>query len=139
MPLGNFSIDTMMNLHSPTRSISAFVNVSIFVLECGFDSRSRIWKKVDLFTMLVELDLLFRSEEYTPQPSEVVELMATFYRQIEGATVDAADIPGIYYKAALQATNDKVNRLRRGCIISGILRRQDHKRIMHALHGAGLA
>lgn len=89
--------------------------------------------------MLVELDLLFRSEEYTPQPSEVVELMATFYRQIEGATVDAADIPGIYYKAALQATNDKVNRLRRGCIISGILRRQDHKRIMHALHGAGLA
>lgn len=109
-----------------------------FIMECGFENRSRIWKKADLFTVLVELDILFRSDEPIPQPSDVVENLTGFYGQIDAATVDAADVPGIYYKAALQATNDKVNRLRRGCVIGSVLRGHDHESIMAALREANL-
>jgi len=39
------------------------------ITECGFDGRNRIWKKADLFTVLVELDSLAQSGASLPQPS----------------------------------------------------------------------
>ena len=103
------------------------------ITECGFESSSRLWKKADLFTVIVELDTLFRTDIAAPQPSELLELLTTFYNRIEVTSVDAGDVPGVYYKAALQATNDKVNRLRRGAIISGILRHKSDDEIMGEL------
>lgn len=110
-----------------------------FITECGFESRNRIWKKADLFTVIVELDILFREDQGRLHPSIVVETLTEFYCAIDVATPGAADIVGIYYKAAIQATNDKVNRLRRGIVIGGVLRGQDHASIMGALQGANLA
>lgn len=91
------------------------------VSECGFDRRCRIWKKADLFTILVELDRLAESGHPLPQPSELIEILTNFYGQIENSGMDGGGVPGIYYKAAIQATNDKVNRLRRAHIIGGLL------------------
>jgi hypothetical protein len=108
------------------------------IIECGFDSRSRLWKKADLFTVLVELDSLFRAGGPIPQPSELLELLTGFYDRIETASVDAGDVPGIHYKAAIQATNDKMNRLRRAYVIGGLLRRHDFDQIMHSLREVGL-
>lgn len=108
------------------------------IMECGFEPRSRIWKKADLFTVIVELDLLFRSDVPMPQPSDLLTLLTTFYNRIEAATIGTGDVPGVYYKAAIQATNDKVNRLRRAAVIGGILRRRSDEEIIDALRQDGL-
>jgi hypothetical protein len=42
-------------------------------------------------------------------------------------------LPGIYYKAALQATNDRVNRVRRGEIIGGLLEGKSYEEILKTL------
>lgn len=109
------------------------------ITECGFDKRSRLWKKADLFTVIVELDTLFRSNDPVPQPSELLEALTTFYSAIETASVDAVDVHGIYYKAAIQATNDKVNRIRRAVIIASVLRNIDATETMEMLKKDGLA
>ena len=108
------------------------------ITECGFDPKSRLWKKADLFTALVELDTLAESGSTLPQPLQLLELLSSFYDRIETASLDAGDVAGIYYKAAIQATNDKVNRLRRACVIGGVLRKHDFERIMESLRENGL-
>jgi hypothetical protein len=81
----------------------------------------------------VELDTVFRDREQVPQPSELLALLTTFYNRIDAASLDTGDVPGVYYKAAIQATNDKVNRLRRAAIIAGILRQKSDGEIMRIL------
>lgn len=100
------------------------------VAECGFENRSRVWKKADLFTLLVELDSLYRETGALPQPSDLLTMMNVFYQAAESANVEAGSIPGVYYKAALQATNDKVNRLRRAIIVGGVLRSRTNEQIL---------
>ena len=109
-----------------------------FLEECGFPSKSRIWKKADLFTVLVELDLFFTAGR-TILPSEFLGRLETFYSGIQPDVVSDVDIVGIYYKASLQATNDRVNRLRRGTIIGGILAGIASDEILNSLHERGLA
>lgn len=109
------------------------------IAECGFDRKSRLWKKADLFTVLVELDSLSEEREEIPQPSELLERLTTFYDSIDSTNVDVSSVRGIYYKAALQATNDKVNRLRRAQIIAGIIRGHEDADIWEALESKGLA
>ena len=109
------------------------------VSECGFDRKCRIWKKADLFTLLIELDALSISGAVMPQPSELLERLTGFYDSIDSGSVAAGSVSGIYYKAAVQATNDKVNRLRRACIISGIIRGLPQEQILAELQGSGLS
>ncbi|MGD1979766.1 MAG: hypothetical protein PVJ98_10255, partial [Akkermansiaceae bacterium] len=65
--------------------------------------------------------------------------LTTFYDSIDSANVDGSSVRGIYYKAAVQATNDKVNRLRRAQIIGGIIRGHEDADIWGALESKGLA
>jgi hypothetical protein len=109
------------------------------ITECGFERKSRLWKKADLFTVLVELDSLSEEREEIPQPSELLDRLTTFYDSIDSANVDGSSVRGIYYKAAVQATNDKVNRLRRAQIIGGIIRGHEDADIWGALESKGLA
>ena len=109
------------------------------ITECGFQQKSRIWKKADLFTVAIEIDFILTQEKGDLQPSDVLERLTDFYRQIESSSVDSTDVPGIYYKAALQATNDKVNRLRRAVIVGGVLRNRSFEDIMTSLASDGLA
>lgn len=100
----------------------AFEDVFAFIEECGFLSKSRIWKKSDLFTALIELTLLRNIANLTLQPSVVIERLESFYDRVESAADNSADsVAYIYYKAAVQASNDRVNRIRRGVIFNGIL------------------
>ncbi len=108
------------------------------IAECGFDPRSRIWKKADLFTLIIELDMLLRSGDQVVQPSDLLNDLTNFYNKMESTTLDSSDVPSIYYKAALQATNDKVNRLRRALIIAGILRQKSNEDIIENLRSNGL-
>jgi len=108
------------------------------ITECGFDRRCRLWKKADLFTLLVELDSLSEEREEMPQPSLLLERLTTFYDSIDSTNVDSNSIQGTYYKAAVQATNDKVNRLRRAQIVAGIIRGHSNDVISSALEFKGL-
>ncbi|MGH8058164.1 MAG: hypothetical protein ACREOH_13170, partial [Candidatus Entotheonellia bacterium] len=85
---------------------------------------SRVWKKADLFTLLIEIDQCLNVLKVNLQPSLAVEKLNKFYDAVEALGVDVSSMASIYYKAALQASNDRVNRLRRGTIIGGII--QDH-------------
>ncbi|WP_191555011.1 DUF262 domain-containing protein [Brevundimonas aurantiaca] len=95
--------------------------VLAFLDECGFDDTSRIWRKADLYTAIVEIDYLLEAGATDIQPSVVLDRLGTFYAGIETAGVSGSTLSGIYYKATVQASNDRSNRVRRGLIISGIL------------------
>ncbi len=105
-----------------------------FINECGFSPNSRIWKKAELFTVIVELDSLFR-DGIDLQPSDVVNRLTTFFDAVE-KRIDTT-IGGLYYKASIQATNDRLNRVRRGVIISGIISGNSLEIIYENLSGLG--
>jgi hypothetical protein len=106
--------------------------------ECGFDPKSRAWKKADLFTLFTELDRALLFGEIQMQPHEIVEACETFYQNVERSNLGESTIHGIYYKAALQASNDRINRLRRGVIVSGVIRALNEAEILEELHKMGL-
>jgi hypothetical protein len=90
-----------------------------FIEECGFPKRSRIWKKADLFTIIIELDSAFE-HDVKFQPVEIVERLMHFYEIVDNDS-GHNKITQTYYKAALQASNDRINRIRRGVAIFHLL------------------
>ncbi len=58
------------------------------------------------------------------KPGAVGERLKAFYSAVDaaGANGGSDDIAGTYYKSALQASNDKSSRIRRGDIIRNVLR-----------------
>ncbi len=118
---------------------SRLERVFSFLDECAFESESRAWKKADLFTLLVELDQALRTGPDELQPSQVLERMSAFYSGVDEASIDQVRIHSIYYKAALQASNDKINRVRRGLIVAGILEGVTDATILKRLKKEGLA
>jgi hypothetical protein len=109
-----------------------------FINECGFERKSRIWRKADLFTVLIELYCALLQEGLRLQPSDVVANLSSFYSDIDAGSLNQGDIAGIYYKAALQASNDRLNRVRRGLIIGGIIRNVARAEIKSTLQQHGL-
>ncbi|HWA18470.1 MAG TPA: DUF262 domain-containing protein [Devosia sp.] len=106
-----------------------------FVAECGFPSSSRIWKKADLLTVLVELDSVLNQEKRPLDPSDVLSDLERFFAQVSD---QKNEIGTLYYKSALQASNDRANRLRRGLIVGGLLRKQPEKAILEQLEALSL-
>jgi hypothetical protein len=104
-----------------------------FITECGFDAESRIWRKSDLFTAIVEFDRLIDVELVRLQPSDVVERVNSFFEKIDTSSIGPSTLPRIYYKATVQASNDRVNRVRRGVIFSGVVKGLDEVDIVGEL------
>lgn len=114
-------------------------NTFDFLNECGFDPKSRAWKKADLFTLLVELDQCLHIRNLALQPSRVLQGLTNFYDIVDNSAVNQEQISSIYYKAALQASNDKINRIRRGLVISGNLVENSYEMTLEQLKVEGLA
>ncbi|TCT19699.1 uncharacterized protein DUF262 [Thiobaca trueperi] len=114
-------------------------NIFDFIEECGFDPKTRAWKKADLFTLLIELDQVLHIRNERLQPSKVLEELTSFYDGVDSSGVNQGSVSSIYYKAALQASNDKINRVRRGAIIGGILLELSESEIREKLRVEGLA
>lgn len=96
-----------------------------FIDECGFPKNSRIWKRSDLFTAIVSLDRKIL-ENSSLSPTLVVNQLEYFYEEVDEQGMTSRSIAvGIYAKAAIQASNDRINRIRRGVIIEAILSGSD--------------
>lgn len=110
-----------------------------FIEECGFGEKSRAWRKADLLSLIVELDNLLFKEHVPLERHVVVETLEGFYSTIDTTVVDSSTVSAIYYKSALQASNDRINRVRRGVVISGKLRSITDSEILAELFAQGLA
>lgn len=111
------------NDHFPRRDEIAhrLGSVMSYIEECGFPPRSRIWKKSDLFTALVELDFAI-TDHSVPSPSETLARIESFYLNADEGGIESQDLAkGIYAKASIQASNDRLNRTRRGVIFAAVL------------------
>lgn len=102
--------------------VGARLNAAIsFIEECGFPSRSRIWKKSDLFTALVQVDIAIEAGTM-PSPTETLERLEVFFRKVDEEGMESGN-PAIamYAKASIQASNDRLNRIRRGVVMEAVL------------------
>lgn len=104
-----------------------------FIEECGFDRKSRIWKKADLLTTVCELDRALHREGKQLQPHIVLDQLNTFFSEMGVEGAELSQPQSIYYKATFAASNDRINRLRRGVIIEGVLDGKDDAEIMENL------
>ena len=92
-----------------------------FIDECGFPSRSRIWKRSDIFTALVQIDIALCSG-VCPDPLNTLQRLEHFFDQVDSEeSVEGMESANIYAKASLQASNDRINRVRRGVIFEAVM------------------
>jgi len=94
-------------------------NLFDFIESAEFGAKSRVWKKADFFTLIVELNKALYREHLDLYPEEVGSRLSEFYNEVDrlqGVT-DNRDVAD-YYRASLQATNDRSSRIRRGEIIA---------------------
>ena len=118
----------------PESSVQERLNKVIeFIEECNFFARARIWKKADLFTAMVELDSTFFFRKRELQPFEVLERIGGFLERVDEQGLGKDPLATIYYKSALQASNDRINRVRRGVILGGILNCASSEEILEDL------
>lgn len=117
---------------------SRIERVLAFIDECGFDQRSRIWKKADFFTAFIELDSVFQQQSPHPDSRTVLDILEEFYNDVDSEASTRLTTSEIYYKSALQASNDRTSRIRRGMIIGGKLARQSEEEILQQLTEMGL-
>ena len=104
-----------------------FQKVFRFINKCDLPEKSRAWKKSDLFTLLVEIHRALFKEENNLKPIEVGKRLLQFYELVD-KSAKADEDSGTendrlqeYYKAALQGTQSRSNRIRRGKIIQDVI------------------
>lgn len=96
-----------------------------FVDSCGFDAKCRVWRKAELLNALVEAHRALVKEKLELNPATVGTELAKFYDRVDKASgeQDEAEQVSQYYKAAIQATNDRSNRIKRGQIVEEVMRK----------------
>lgn len=105
-------------------------SVFAFLDQCGFSKKCRVWKKTDLFTLIVELSVYLKSHKL--DPVRVKDVLEGFYSQVDemyAMKVSSEELEARapaesvfrYLKAATKATNDKYARLDRAEVIDSQL------------------
>jgi hypothetical protein len=86
-----------------------------------FHDVSRVWKQADFFTLLCELDYVTSTQKKRIDLEKTKEKLTTFYHLVDEPItlpiVGVSEDVTRYIKAAIQAANDRVNRVARGQII----------------------
>jgi hypothetical protein len=102
-----------------------------FIQKCKLDDVARVWRKTDLFTLIVEVDAaLAKASKITVATAG--KRLRQFYKEVDeayqlGEAVGASSVaPQVfkYLKAATKATNDKYARVNRGEVIGELLQRR---------------
>jgi hypothetical protein len=94
-----------------------------FIEAMRLPATSRIWKKADLFSAMVELHGAVFKRHKPIAPDRVAAALSDLYAKVDDPEqrADAEADAGKYYKAALQATNDRSSRVARGEILRRLL------------------
>jgi hypothetical protein len=109
-----------------------FNAVISFIRDCRLEPSSRFWKKADFFTAFVELDYLLNIKKIPLDPRAVRIALNTLYAEVERVAAVERVAEGEqsvppdairYARAALQATNDRSNRVTRGTAVRELLSR----------------
>jgi len=98
-----------------------------FIDQMSFPPTSRTWKKADLFTAVIELHSAMFKRQRTLIPAAVAEALTGFYSRVDNMDFrgDPESDASRYYKASLQATNDRSSRVTRGGIIRALIEPSD--------------
>jgi hypothetical protein len=84
---------------------------------------SRIWKKADLLTAIVELHAALFKRQRMLDPAKVQAALGTFFLEVDDPEARAApeSRAARYHKAAFQGTNDRGNRIVRAEVFREVL------------------
>ena len=99
-------------------------DVFSFIEDCNFDTKSRVWRLADTFTLMVETYWALKRDDLEIHRKDVGRKLRKFYAlvdQLDSSPAAPKDIAA-YHTAALQGSNSRSNRITRGRIISKILR-----------------
>ncbi len=100
--------------------------VLAFIDKCNFGNKSRVWKKTDLLTLLVEIHRAIIKENLPIKHEKFKKRVEDFYQKVNTADTPVLGIIANrdildYAKAASQATNDRSSRMKRGDIIYQVI------------------
>jgi len=95
-----------------------------FVDACRFDPKSRAWRKAELLNILVEAHQALIKDHLDLNPELAGMKLSKFFDRVDKTGTGEEDVEEVtsYYKASIQATNDRSNRIRRGQIIADVMR-----------------
>jgi len=88
--------------------------------QLGLDRRSRAFKKADFFTLFVEIHRALFKKRIQVDIERTAQALQEFYEEVERVAhgrLNDESPASQYYRAALQASNDRRNRIIRGSII----------------------
>ena len=102
-----------------------FSRVFDLLANCEFDSKSRVWGKADLLTLIVEVYFAINKTGVKLEADRLASMLKTFYRYVDSVSDYEQESKEVatYHKASLQASNDRSNRIRRAEIISNIIQK----------------
>lgn len=100
-----------------------FKNVINIIDDMEFDDNCRVWKKADIFTLICEIDRTLHKRNLAIDIEQVSRRLKYFYGQIQETklTKFPDSTLELYYKASVQATNDRNNRIVRGEILQEVI------------------
>ena len=106
------------------RVLSEVNEVLLFIDRLNLDASSRAFKKADFFTLFVELHRAIVKKRMDLDAADIRSRLDKFYEKVELAAngnTEEDDNYLRYYKAALQASNDRSSRILRGEQVSKAL------------------
>ncbi len=102
----------------------SFNTVFDFINLLEFDLKHKIWKKADLFSLIVEVYKLLISENKSLKASTVKRRLVVFYNKLDSFDPDAANNePDVtaYVRTSRSGTNDRSVRVERGRILREVI------------------
>ena len=117
--LGEF-LERFNDEFPPKDELNASIRALLALIDSlNFDDKSRVFKKTDLFTLLIELHRAIYKEGKQLDNAKIEENLKGFYQAVEDKCNDGS-VPE-YSKAVIQGTNNRSGRIVRGRIIAGII------------------
>ncbi|KAF1084968.1 hypothetical protein SPSYN_01104 [Sporotomaculum syntrophicum] len=92
--------------------------------QMNISPNSRAFKKADLFTLIIELHRLMFKDKIEINSTILRDALICFYEKVEssGKFANKDDPIGEYYRATLQASNDRGSRITRGRVLRDIIK-----------------
>jgi Protein of unknown function DUF262 len=95
-----------------------------FVTSLQLEVNSRAWRKAELLNLLAEVHRQMIKDSAALDPAKVRSDLVTLYDRVNAVGAGGTDVDEVtgYYKAAIQATNDRSNRITRGTVVGKVLK-----------------